>query len=100
MCKKCNNEFDLTDVVEECIAQELSAEAYLAVTDGGNDPFTECPECGKETYVFTEGCCVACDYEQDNKICAVCGTSLNIDEAYEGEICSYHRLSMEKADRD
>ena len=90
-CRKCNFEFDLADVIEECVADELAGEAYLAVTDGGNDPYTECPDCGKDTFVFSEECCIACGYEQESKTCAVCGTGLDVDEAYEGEICSYHR---------
>ncbi|WP_213255962.1 hypothetical protein [Flavobacterium branchiicola] len=99
-CKKCNKEFDFSDVIEECVNEELAAEAYLAATDGGDDPYTDCPECGLSTFVFSEECCVACGYEQESKTCAVCGTSLDIEEAYDGEICSYHRWSMEKADSD
>lgn len=99
-CKKCNEEFDLADVIEECVTEELAAAAHLAVMDGGNDPYTGCPECGQETFVFSEECCLACGYQQENKTCAVCGNSLDIEETYDGEICSYHRWAMEKADDD
>ncbi|MBZ4042609.1 hypothetical protein [Flavobacterium hibisci] len=99
-CKKCNKEFDLADVIEECITEELAAEAYLAVVDGGNDPYTECPECGQSTFVFSEECCLACGYQQESKTCLVCGTYLDTEEAYNGDICSYHKWVWEKADRD
>lgn len=97
-CKKCNTEFDFSDAIEECIEEELSAVAHIAVMDGGDDPYTECPECGKHTFVFSEECCLACGHEQSSKSCLVCGTGLDIYEAYEGEICSYHRYQMEKAE--
>ncbi|SCY76075.1 hypothetical protein SAMN02927916_3240 [Flavobacterium anhuiense] len=99
-CKKCNEEFDFVDVIEECIIEDLASEAYLAIVDGGNDPYTECPECGQSTYVFSEKCCLTCGYQQENKTCLVCGTYLDIEEGYNGNICSYHKWAWEKAERD
>lgn len=97
-CKKCNEEFDLSDLIEECVREELSGEAYSAITDGGDDPYTDCPECNLATYVFFENCCLNCGFKQQSKTCSVCGTSLNIEEAYYGEMCSYHNWVLDKAD--
>lgn len=99
-CRKCNGEFDLAHAIEECITEELATEAHLAVIDGGNDPYTDCPECGQSTFVFIEECCLACGFEQEGKNCLVCGTSLDIEEAYDGALCSYHKWALERAERD
>jgi hypothetical protein len=62
-------------VLEECITEELSTEAHLAAMDGGDDPYTDCPECSLSTYVFSEECCVACEYKHQSKTCLVCSTT-------------------------
>ncbi|UMQ41583.1 MULTISPECIES: hypothetical protein [unclassified Chryseobacterium] len=97
-CKKCQNEFDFEDVIEECVKEELMGYAYMAATEGGDDPYDECPECGMSTYVFSEECCLHCGYRQKPASCLVCGTILDLYEAYEGDLCSYHKWSMEKSD--
>lgn len=97
-CKKCFNEFDIEDVIEECLNEELAAEAHIAGMDGGDDPYADCPECGKSTYIFAEMACLNCGYQQADKRCGICHNQLDLEEAYEGDLCSYHRHSMEKAD--
>lgn len=98
LCKKCLNEFDIEDVIEECLNEEMAGDTIIAAMDGGDDPYTDCPECGKSTYVFIEESCLHCGYQQEDVRCAVCHTPLNLEEAYEGGLCSYHRYVMEKAD--
>lgn len=98
LCKKCLNEFDIEEVIEECLNEEMAADAIIAAMDGGDDPYTACPECGKSTYVYVEESCLNCGYQQDDVRCAVCHTQLNLEEAYDGNLCSYHRHAMEKAD--
>lgn len=97
-CKKCQNEFDFEEVIEECIHEELRAEAYIAATDGGDHPYDECPECGLATYIYSEECCLHCGYKQESARCSVCATPLDLHEAHEGNLCSYHKWSMEKSD--
>jgi hypothetical protein len=97
-CKKCQNEFELEDVIEECITEELAGAAHIAGMEGAEDPYTECPECLKSTYVYDEECCLNCGYQQEDKNCAVCGTPLDLEMAHEGRLCSYHKWVMEKAD--
>jgi len=96
LCKKCLSEFDIEEVLEDCIIEELAAECHIAAMDGGEDPYAECPECSKETYIYEEMCCVNCGYQQPDIRCAVCHTPLDLEESYEGHLCSYHRYSMEK----
>lgn len=98
-CRKCQGEFDFEEVIEECVIDELRADAHMAVTDGGDDPYNECPECGLATYVYSEECCLHCGYQKESARCLVCGTTLDLYEAHEGNLCSYHKWSMEKSDK-
>ncbi|EFK36172.1 Uncharacterised protein [Chryseobacterium gleum] len=43
---------------------------------------------------------LSCGYRQIAKSCTICGFMHELEEAYEGNICSYHRMLMEKADAD
>lgn len=97
-CKKCQNEFEMEDVIEDCVQEELANEAYIATTDGGDDPYDVCPECDLSTYVFSEGCCLNCGYAHGGGTCAICGTPLELDVDFQGNLCSYHKWAMEKAD--
>jgi ribosomal protein L37E len=72
----------------------------MAMTDGGEDPYEMCPDCGKTTYVHDEGTCLACGYSHTEKYCALCHTPLNLTEAYESELCSYHQWTFEKNEKD
>lgn len=97
-CKQCQNEFDMDEVIEECVKEELAGAAHLAGMEGGEDPYTECPECFKFTYIYDEECCICCGYQQEHKKCAVCGTPLDLEMAHDGELCSYHKWVMGKSD--
>lgn len=44
-CKACQNEFDFDEVLEDCISEELEGAAHIAIMDGGDSPYTDCPEC-------------------------------------------------------
>lgn len=97
-CKECCEDFDLEIIIEEIVSEELAGESHIAATDGAKEPYTDCPECDKSCYVYSEECCVACGFQQKNKFCTICGNNLDLEEAYEGELCAYHRHIMEKND--
>jgi hypothetical protein len=98
ICKKCHHEFELEDVIEECIIEELAGATHIAGMEGSEGPYTECPECFKSTYIFEEACCISCNYQQEDRNCAVCGTPLDFEMAQEGGLCSYHKWVMDKSD--
>lgn len=95
ICKKCGHEFDLEETLEYCVEEEFGIEAHIAVMDGGDSPYTNCPDCNKSTYIYEESCCLACGYKQNNLNCCVCGTSLDLEEAYEGDTCYQHKKLFE-----
>lgn len=98
LCKKEQHEFDLEEIIENCVHDALSGKAYLAMTDGDEYPYDTCPECVKNTYVYEEEICLACGYTQTQAECAICGATLDLEEAYEGNLCSYHQWQAEKDD--
>lgn len=97
-CRKCQNEFDFEEVLEDCVTEELESVIHTAVMDGADLPCTDCPECQRSTYIFDEECCLVCGYSYNYKSCSICATQLDIEEAYNGDLCSYHRWVIEKAD--
>lgn len=98
-CKACFHEFDFEDSLEEYISEAFAHDNYLAVADGGDNPYDDCPECYKSTYVFKEEQCLACGYKSKYKECAICSEPLSLEEAYEdNNYCSYHQAAMDKDD--
>lgn len=63
-CNSCGEHIDyLPDFFEKCLEEFFYVDLYLTATKGGMPPIDKCLECGKNTFVFEEGCCVACDFK-------------------------------------
>ena len=99
-CRACANELDPEEVVEKTLRSHFALEAYIAMTDGDEEPFGMCPECGRETYLWgseNDGCtmCGAVLGE-----CVFCGEQLSPwsvsgdDDSW----CSYCHYKMHKDD--
>lgn len=95
-CKSCNTDFVFADVVEQCIGESLAGEAYISVKDGGESPYDTCIVCGQETFIYSEGCCVACGYEMEYTSCAACAAPLTLEDQYNEGLCSYCQHRYEK----
>ncbi len=100
MCSACGEEIDTVPLMVAAVEEANSAEAYLAAKDGGEPAVGNCPECGEETYVFSEGGCTLCGFDlPDSATCAVCSQRLTLDDYQDGSgLCSYHRSVFEKDD--
>ena len=53
-CRSCGAKISAEVLVEGGAAAYLDWESYVAMTDGGDSPLQDCPECGLTTYVLTE----------------------------------------------
>ncbi|WP_442497347.1 hypothetical protein [Methylobacter sp. sgz302048] len=95
-CKTCNHDFCFSDVVEKCIEESLYGDAYIAATQGGEPPYDYCLECNQNTFVISESCCVACDYQMEYTHCEMCGEDLTLDEQCLDGTCSYCQYHWEK----
>lgn len=95
-CRSCSYAFCFSDVIETCIDDSLSGEAFIAVKDGGETPYDTCLECDKGTFIYSEGCCVACGYEMEYSHCDRCEQPLSLDEQYHEGMCDYCQYQFEK----
>lgn len=100
VCAACGEEADTEALMVAAIDEAYGADAYIAMTDGGEPPVGTCPECGNETYVFSEGGCALCGFDMpDDAACAICGERLTLDDYEMGSgLCGYHRWVAEKND--
>ena len=92
-CKSCGHDFCFDDVVEQCIDDSLAGEALKNAIDGGESPYGTCHECGKDTFIHEEGCCVVCEYEMEYTACEICEESLGLEDQYNEGKCSYCRIN-------
>lgn len=99
-CKSCDNEFDVEDVIEECINKELAGEHFSSVSSGGESPYENCPECNLNTFIYNEDCCINCGYSHTFEECYRCGEQLNLEEAYNSKLCSYCDHMLEKMNEE
>lgn len=95
-CRSCNNDFCSDDIIEQCIDDSLAGEAIRNAMDGGDSPYDSCFECGRNTYIHSEECCVACEYELEYKFCEMCDTTLSIEEQFNEGKCSSCQFRYEK----
>ncbi|NVJ66197.1 MAG: hypothetical protein HWE16_06890 [Gammaproteobacteria bacterium] len=95
-CKSCNHEFLFTEVVEQCIDELLAGKAHVAIKDGGESPYDECPECRQNTYIHAEEICVACEYTLEYTHCNLCEVPLGIDEQFNEGYCGYCEYKLGK----
>lgn len=102
ICSKCGEEADREGVIEAAIDENLGWEAHVAVKDGGEAPFENCPECDRETFIISENRCVNCGFELEEAACGVCGAQITVDDYRYGTagLCSYCNYKMNQADRD
>lgn len=97
-CKSCGNDFSFDNVVEKCIKDSLYREAFLAVKNGGVSPYDTCYECGLDTFIHEEGCCITCGYEMAYSECGRCGTTLTLDDQVNEGLCGYCQHLFDKDD--
>jgi len=102
VCSKCGEVLETEAAFESALGQSIQGAAYIAMTDGGEPPLENCPECGLDMYVVDEGKCVNCDFSLEGYECAVCSAPLSVDEYRynDGGLCSYCQHVMSKADRE
>jgi ribosomal protein S27AE len=79
------------------IAGALGQESYLAHKEGGEIPYTICPECGAEAYVMEEERRALCG-ESVEHTCARCGSSIPAEELSSSPYCGWCDHMMSKDD--
>jgi DNA-directed RNA polymerase subunit M/transcription elongation factor TFIIS len=99
-CRACGSvDLDASDVLESALIVATEADAYIAMTDGGDTPLETCPECGRDTFIVDIRECAVCEASIPAE-CAVCHSAISIQE-YDPdypELCGYHAHQAEKDD--
>jgi hypothetical protein len=97
-CSSCGKDSEFDDVIEDAVSDCYAADSYIAMTDGGEQPVADCHVCGKGTFVFEEGRCLACRETLRYTRCAICGEGLGPDDQGNRGLCSYDAWQAEKDD--
>lgn len=98
VCRQCGAKPPEDEVISNALAAITEWQAYVAMTDGGDAPVCDCPECGNYSFVRDLGACVICDAELE-QTCAVCGSGIDPEDYnpdYPG-LCGYHAYTAVKA---
>lgn len=96
-CRICGETSDAHDFVPRAIACALGQDRYLAYKDGGETPYTNCPNCGAEAYVMNEQKCALCG-ESAEHTCARCGNEIPAEEMTSSPFCGWCAHMMAKDD--
>jgi hypothetical protein len=88
ICSSCSQITAHPDIATLALDELLFAEAYIAMTDGGDPPTSSCGTCNYETYVHDEGICVACGEGTFYASCSRCDrTIMNSEDWTEDGLC-------------
>lgn len=96
-CRSCGEEMDFEWYVPKAVEEAFAADAYVAMTDGADAPYAECPECTLETYVVERGACVYCGATPETE-CARCHQAIPASELQFSPLCAYCSHVMSKDD--
>ena len=88
VCKSCQSNFKYDEIVEGAIHNYFSWEIYDSYHDGGTMPVISCPECSRETYIYSEKQCLLCDVVFD-QICVRCGMEIIPEELDDSGYCGW-----------
>ena len=98
LCTSCGELSNFTDAIGSAVAAAFAADAYIAMTDGGDPPLAQCHECGEITFHFGTGACLLCRGELSHFECAVCGETLGPEDQDNNGLCGYHKWQADKDD--
>ena len=82
--------------MENCVEELLSADAYLNAKEGGEPPYGRCLQCDKETFIYAEERCIACEEELEYTNCLRCEEHLSLDDQSLDGLCSYCHYALDK----
>lgn len=96
-CRSCGEKWDFKTMAEQVIVEYFAGQNYSAVKDGSEPATITCPECGHDTYLLEENCCVMCE-ESVERECKRCGMEIPPEEIDGEGYCSWCAHMMSKDD--
>jgi hypothetical protein len=88
-CSACQCEALYSDVVGPAVESTMESENFWSIKDGGDPVNSDCPACGKVTYIHSKAICVSCFEGPESTKCKWCESPLTVDEAFYSNVCSY-----------
>jgi len=88
-CTSCGQIDRYEDVIEAAVAEEYLGANYRSIKDGGEAVNEACHECGRDTFIVEEDCCLACFSSLEYTICRSCGHTLGSGHQQYGGLCDY-----------
>lgn len=98
LCTSCGKTSNFEDTIGDAITEAFAADAYIAMTDGGDPPLDYCHECGEESFHIESGFCLLCQASLSYENCGVCGAALGPEDQHGGGLCGYHKWQADKDD--
>jgi len=96
-CVSCGMAHGPDGYIPLAVEKALEWESYVAMDDGDEQPYTECPECFTATYVLAENRCAGCGASVERE-CIRCGNSIPASELASAPLCGYCEHIMSKDD--
>jgi len=84
VCKSCGESWDYESIATEALESIADSYNYRPVKDGGEPEIVMCPNCGNETYIFSEESCGACGETAEHR-CNSCGNEIPASEIFLGD---------------
>lgn len=88
ICRACGAEEKFESFIPRAVAEALDDEAYLAVKDGCETPYVDCPVCGVKAYIVEENRCASCG-ESVETSCTRCGMRIPPEELDSSPLCGW-----------
>jgi DNA-directed RNA polymerase subunit M/transcription elongation factor TFIIS len=96
-CAVCGATQEADAFAPGAIAAALDWDSYVAATDGADEPYVDCPECGSAAYVLSEERCARCGASVEGN-CVRCGNRIPASELDSSPLCGYCAHVMSKDD--
>lgn len=87
-CRSCGKVWNFETMAEKVIMEYYGGQNYLAFKEGGDPATITCPECGHDTYLLEEDCCVICEVSVERE-CQRCGMDIPAVEIDGSGYCSW-----------
>lgn len=89
-CHGCGSTYEAEDFVETVLHHAFFADAYLAMTQGGEPAWVECPKCQGDTFIISieDPNCFFCGYTP-KEVCPACEQLLTpcVEADFGGDLC-------------
>ena len=100
LCSACGAVLDCDEVFEVAIVELLEFDNYVSFKETNELILEHCPECDRESYIFSEDQCALCGFSLEGMKCSLCRTPITLEDYKYGEsgLCSNCHHIMTKDD--